>query len=59
MSPNAWTDVGVSQLIVDGKTKLKNDAQISRFIENGVEFVARFVDGSMLDTDAVIFVTGK
>ena len=54
MSLNVWTDVGASQLIIDGKIKLKNDAQITRFIENGLEFS----DGSTLDTDAVIFATG-
>jgi hypothetical protein len=48
------TDVGASQMIIDGKIKLKNDAQISRFTEKGLEFE----DGSTLDADAVIFATG-
>ena len=48
------TDVGASQLIIDGKIKLKNDAQISRFTQNGLEFE----DGSTLDADAVVFATG-
>ena len=48
------TDVGASQLIIDGKIKLKNDAQIARFTQNGLEFD----DGSTLDADAVIFATG-
>jgi len=48
------TDVGASQMIIDGKIKLKNDAQISRFAEKGLEFE----DGSTLDADAVVFATG-
>ena len=48
------TDVGASQMIIDGKIKLKNDAQISRFTEKGLEFD----DGSTLDADAVVFATG-
>jgi hypothetical protein len=41
-------------MIIDGKIKLKNDAQISRFTEKGLEFE----DGSTLDADAVVFATG-
>ena len=41
-------------MIIDGKIKLKNDAQISRFTENGLEFE----DGSTLDADTVVFATG-
>ena len=48
------TDVGASQLIIDGKIKLKNDSQISRFTKNGLEFA----NGSTLDADVVIFATG-
>jgi hypothetical protein len=48
------TDVGASQLIIDGKIKLKNDAQIANFTEKGLEFA----DGSTLDADAVVFATG-
>ncbi len=48
------TDVGASQMIIDGKIKLKNDAQISRFTKKGLEFD----DGSTLDADAVVFATG-
>jgi filamentous hemagglutinin family protein len=47
-------DVGASQLIIDGKIKLKNDAQITRFRQNGLEFT----DGSTLDVDVVVFATG-
>ncbi len=48
------TDVGASQMIIDGKIKLKNDAQISRFTEKGLAFE----DGSTLDADVVVFATG-
>ena len=48
------TDVGASQLIIDGKIKLKNDAQIARFTPTGLEFE----DGSTLDADVVVFATG-
>jgi hypothetical protein len=48
------TDVGASQMIIDGKIKLKNDAQISRFTEKGLAFE----DGSTLDADTVVFATG-
>ena len=48
------TDVGASQLIIDGKIKLKNDSQISRFTKNGLEFT----NGSTLDADTVVFATG-
>ena len=48
------TDVGASQLIIDGKIKLKNDAQIARFTQTGLEFE----DGSTLDADVVVFATG-
>ena len=48
------TDVGASQLIIDGKIKLKNDSQISRFSKNSIVFE----DGSELPADVVIFATG-
>jgi len=48
------TDVGASQLIIDGKIKLKNDAQIARFAQTGLEFE----DGSTLDADVVVLATG-
>jgi hypothetical protein len=48
------TDVGASQLIIDGKIKLKNDSQLARFTQDGLEFT----DGSIVDADAVIFATG-
>ena len=45
--------MGASQLIMDGKIKLKNDSQLARFTQAGLEFT----DGSTLDSDAVIFAT--
>jgi len=49
-----YFDVGASQLIIDGKIKIKNDAQIARFTPKSLEFD----DGSTLDADAVVFATG-
>jgi len=45
---------GVSQLIVDGKIKIKIDSQIERFTETELQFN----NGSTLPADAVIFSTG-
>ena len=47
-------DVGASQLIVDGKIKLKNDSLISHFEEDGIVFE----NGSKLPADVVIYATG-
>ncbi|KAG6918207.1 hypothetical protein DXG01_015996 [Tephrocybe rancida] len=49
-----YFDTGGSQLIIDGKIKLKNDSAISTFYENGIEFV----NGSRLKADVIIFATG-
>ncbi|KAI0043336.1 FAD/NAD(P)-binding domain-containing protein [Auriscalpium vulgare] len=49
-----YFDVGASQLIIDGKIKLKNDSLISRFTKTGLEFE----NGSTLDADVVVFATG-
>ncbi|GBE78764.1 putative indole-3-pyruvate monooxygenase YUCCA8 [Sparassis crispa] len=49
-----YLDVGTSQLIVDGKIKLKNDSPIERFIKTGI----RFEDGSEVNADVVMFATG-
>ncbi|TDL21200.1 FAD/NAD(P)-binding domain-containing protein [Rickenella mellea] len=49
-----YFDVGASQMIVDGKIKLKNDAQIARFTKGGIQFD----DGSEVPADVVIFATG-
>ncbi|KAK2460133.1 hypothetical protein APHAL10511_007812 [Amanita phalloides] len=57
----AWTkaggyylDTGASQLIIDGKIKLKNDSQIEAFTESGL----LFENGSELQADVVVFSTG-
>ncbi|KAH9948635.1 hypothetical protein B0H21DRAFT_219843 [Amylocystis lapponica] len=49
-----YIDVGTSQLIIDGKIKVKSDSQIERFTEVGL----KFEDGSVLDADVVVFATG-
>ncbi|KIY52791.1 FAD/NAD(P)-binding domain-containing protein [Fistulina hepatica ATCC 64428] len=48
-----YIDVGASQLIVDGKIKLKNDSQIERFTPTGI----LFDNGSTLDADVRIIST--
>jgi NADH dehydrogenase FAD-containing subunit len=47
-------DVGASQLIIDGKIKLKNDSEIEQFTKTGI----KFKNGSELPADVVIFATG-
>ena len=54
ISASQTKDVGASQLIIDGKIKLKNDSKMSHFSENGLVFE----DGSELPADVVIFATG-
>ncbi|KAG1751335.1 uncharacterized protein EDB91DRAFT_1297935 [Suillus paluster] len=49
-----YLDVGASQMIIDGKIKLKSDGPISRFTQTGL----LFEDGSTLDADVVVFATG-
>lgn len=49
-----YLDVGASQLIIDGKIKLKNDSIISHFTETSVVFE----NGSELPADVIIFATG-
>ncbi|KAJ7596251.1 hypothetical protein C8J56DRAFT_924549 [Mycena floridula] len=49
-----YLDTGASQLIIDGKIKIKNGGQIDKFIENGIQFD----DGTVLSADVVIFATG-
>jgi hypothetical protein len=46
--------VGSSQLIADGKVKLKNDSQIVQFTRTGL----KFEDGSTFDADVILFATG-
>ncbi|KIJ68134.1 hypothetical protein HYDPIDRAFT_107789 [Hydnomerulius pinastri MD-312] len=49
-----YLDVGASQMIIDGKIKLKSDGPIKKFTPTGL----LFEDGSTLDADVVIFATG-
>jgi cation diffusion facilitator CzcD-associated flavoprotein CzcO len=48
------TDTGASQLIANGKIKLKSGPQIERFTEHAI----RFDDGSELEADVIVFATG-
>ncbi|KAG7099769.1 hypothetical protein E1B28_001581 [Marasmius oreades] len=49
-----YLDTGASQMIIDGKIKLKSDSKLERFTETGL----RFEDGSELPADVVLFATG-
>ncbi|KAF5378871.1 hypothetical protein D9615_006928 [Tricholomella constricta] len=49
-----YLDTGTSQLIADGKIKLKSGTSIKQFTEGGLEFE----DGSVLAADVVVFATG-
>ncbi|KAJ6564733.1 FAD/NAD(P)-binding domain-containing protein [Mycena capillaripes] len=49
-----YLDVGGSQMIIDGKIKLKNDSQIAKGTETGI----KFEDGSELPADVTIFAAG-
>jgi cation diffusion facilitator CzcD-associated flavoprotein CzcO len=53
-SSGYYLDVGGSQLIVDGKVKLKNDSLVERFTETGL----KFEDGTEISADAIICATG-
>ncbi|KAK7032356.1 hypothetical protein VNI00_013104 [Paramarasmius palmivorus] len=49
-----YLDVGASQMIVDGKIKLKSDSLLDCFTERTL----RFKDGSEISADVVVFATG-
>ncbi|CAI6227813.1 unnamed protein product [Periconia digitata] len=49
-----YIDVGASQLIIDGKIRIKQGQEITRILPHGIEFA----DGSSLDADEIIFATG-
>ncbi|KAJ4486192.1 hypothetical protein J3R30DRAFT_3697705 [Lentinula aciculospora] len=49
-----YFDIGGSQLIIDGKIKVKNDSQIKAYYPEGLEFE----DGSKVNADAIICATG-
>ena len=44
-------DVGVAEMIIDGRVKVRNGVEIDHFVSNGVVFT----DGSELEADTVIF----
>nr|WP_244201309.1 NAD(P)/FAD-dependent oxidoreductase [Paraburkholderia rhynchosiae] len=49
-----YIDVGASQLIADGKIKLKSGVSIKQIKEHSVEFS----DGSELEADLIVYATG-
>ncbi|OAA66391.1 flavin-containing monooxygenase [Akanthomyces lecanii RCEF 1005] len=49
-----YIDVGASQLIADGKIKIKQGQEIVEVLERGL----RFADGSELEADEIVFATG-
>ncbi|KAG6834009.1 hypothetical protein H0H93_012598, partial [Arthromyces matolae] len=49
-----YLDVGASQLIADGKIKIKSGSPIETFTETGI----KFEDGSEIPADVVVFATG-
>jgi putative flavoprotein involved in K+ transport len=49
-----YIDVGASQMIIDGKIKLKSGAQVEAITENGV----RLADGTELPADVIVYATG-
>ncbi|KXN81358.1 putative indole-3-pyruvate monooxygenase YUCCA8 [Leucoagaricus sp. SymC.cos] len=49
-----YFNVGASDLIIEGKIKLKNDSEISSLCASSLNFE----DGSSLSTDVVVFATG-
>jgi cation diffusion facilitator CzcD-associated flavoprotein CzcO len=49
-----YIDVGGSQLIIDGKVKIKQGQEIKEILPHGL----RFADGTELEADEIIFATG-
>lgn len=49
-----YIDVGMSQLIIDGKVRVKQGQEIAEVLPRGL----RFADGSELEADEIIFATG-
>lgn len=49
-----YIDVGGSQLIVDGKVKVKQGQEITEVLPHGL----KFADGTELEADEIIFATG-
>ena len=49
-----YFDVGASQLIIDGKIKVKQGQEVTHILPHGL----KFADGSELEVDEIIFATG-
>lgn len=49
-----YIDVGASQLIIDGKIKVKHGQEIAEVLPHGL----KFADGTELEADEIIFATG-
>lgn len=49
-----YIDVGASQMVIDGRIKLKSGTEIQEIDEYGLIMA----DGSRVDTDAIIYATG-
>ncbi|ORY16917.1 dimethylaniline monooxygenase (N-oxide forming) [Clohesyomyces aquaticus] len=49
-----YIDVGASQLIIDGKIKVKQGQELSKILPHGIEFE----DGTTLEADEIVFATG-
>lgn len=49
-----YIDVGASQLIIDGKIKVKQGQEVAEVLPHGL----RFSDGSELEADEIVFATG-
>ena len=47
-------DTGASEMVADGRIKVKSDSELERFTEKGV----LFKDGSQLEADIIILATG-
>ncbi|KIY01624.1 uncharacterized protein Z520_03176 [Fonsecaea multimorphosa CBS 102226] len=47
-------EVGASQLIIDGKIKIKQGQEVEKILPRGL----RFADGSELEADEIVFATG-
>ncbi|KAK3937797.1 hypothetical protein QBC46DRAFT_177280 [Diplogelasinospora grovesii] len=49
-----YIDVGTSQLIIDGKVRIKQGQEVTEVTERGL----RFADGEELEADEIVFATG-
>lgn len=49
-----YIDIGCSQLIIDGKIKIKQGVEIEQVLPDGL----KFADGTVLPADEIVFATG-